>query len=158
MTNALNSWFASLNGPYTINLPLHACYSVSNSPGAALTFKGAFRTAGSTATQPPSNRAPTKTGPCDGNTVQPILRFISNSNLTLVNFTVIGPHMCAGSLNEGDYGIRLGQAAVGNTDHTFNDVDIENTDGDGLAILPLLGTNDGINSDITAFKIELGGE
>jgi hypothetical protein len=148
VTNALNSWLASLNGSYTINLPWHACYSVSNSPGASLTFNGLqdSRINGDGAVFKQSSY---NNGACDGNTVQPILRFISNSNLTLVNFTVIGPHTCGGSLNEGDYGILLGQAAVGNTDLMFNGVDIENTDGDGLGILPLLGTGEGINSDIT---------
>ena len=148
VTNALNSWFASLNGSYSINLPWHACYSVSNSPGASLTFNGLqeSRINGDGAVFKQSSY---ENGACDGNTVQPILRFISNSDLTLVNFTVIGPHTCAGSLNEGDYGILLGQAAVGNTNLMFNGVDIENTDGDGLGILPLLGSGYGINSDIT---------
>lgn len=148
VTNALNAWLASLNQPSAINLPWHACYSVSNAPGASLTFSGLHdsRINGDGAVFKQSSYGD---GSCDSNTVQPVLRLTANSNLTLVNFTVVGPHTCAGALNEGDYGILLGQAAVGNSHLMFNGVDIENTDGDGLAILPLLGTNEGINSDIT---------
>jgi len=45
--------------------------------------------------------------------------------------------------------VELGQSTPGDTNITFNGVTVENTDGDGMAVLPQLGTCCGINTNIT---------
>lgn len=148
VTNALNSWFASVPANSTIDLPANACYSVSNT-STFLTFSSLsdLTINGNNTT---FRQSTYENGQCNKNKVQPILQLRSNNNLTFNQITLDGPgNGCGGGDNEGDYGLELGQATPGNTNITFNDVIVENTDGDGMAILPQLGTCCGINTNIT---------
>ena len=147
VTATLNSWFASLPASSTVNLPANACYEVSDT-ATTLTFNGlnGLTINGDHTTFRQSSY---EGGQCGGNSVQPILRLTSSDNLTFNQITLDGPGNCGGGSNEGDYGVELGQSTPGDSNITFNGVTVENTDGDGMAVLPQLGTCCGINTNIT---------
>ena len=148
VTGALTTWFATLGSGDAVNLPWNACYSVSNVPGDTLKLSGLHdvRINGDNATFVQSSYG---NGQCGTNDLQPVLWLTANSDLRITDLTVSGPGTCGGASNEGDYGILMGQGALGNSRVFMNGVSIENTDGDGLAILPLLGTGTGINTDVS---------
>ena len=146
-TAGLNSFFASVPASSTVNLPAHACYLVSNGSTtltlnnlAGLTINGN----GATLLQQTYEG-----GVCGNNLVQPVLQLTSDTGLTFNNLNIQGPANCGGSHNEGDYGIDLGQATPGNSNITFNGVNVVGVDGDGMAVLPQLGTCCGINTNIS---------
>jgi hypothetical protein len=143
VTSALNGQLATLPAG-TINLPENACYSVSNT-GTTLTLNGRNNITinGDGAILRQTNYA------CGSNVVQPVLTLTTDTNITINNLTIEGPGTCGGGSNEGDYGILLGQATPGDTNITFNGVTVENTNGDGLAVYPQLGTCCGINTNVT---------
>ena len=147
VTAALNSWFASLSANSTVNLPANACYEVSDS-ATILAFNGltGLTINGNHSTFRQSSY---ESGQCGDNSVQPILRLTSSDNLTFNQITLDGPGNCGGGSNEGDYGVELGQSTPGDSNITFNGVTVENTDGDGMAVMPQLGTCCGINTNIT---------
>jgi hypothetical protein len=147
VTAALNAFFASLPAPSTVNLRANACYLVSNgSTTLTLNQLTGLTINGNGAT---FKQQSYEGNVCGHNIVQPVLRLTSDANLTFNNLEIVGPATCGGSQNEGDYGIELGQATPGNSGITFNDVNVVGVDGDGLAVLPQLGTCCGINSNIT---------
>ncbi len=147
VTDALTTWFASLHDGDSVNFPWNACYSVSNTPGDTLRLNGLHdvRINGDTATLLQSSYG---NGQCGSNVLQPVLWLTANRGLRITDLTVSGPGTCGGANNEGDYGVLMGQSAVGNSRVFMNGVTIEHSNGDGLAILPLLGTGAGINTDI----------
>jgi hypothetical protein len=146
-TAALNAFFASVPAGSTIALPANACYLVSNGP-TTLRLNGLSRLTidGNGATLEQKTYAG---GVCGDDMVQPVLQLTSDTNLTFNDLEITGPHTCGGSQSEGDYGIELGQATPGNSNITFDDVNVWSVDGDGLAVLPQLGTCCGINTNIT---------
>ena len=152
VTSALNSWIAHLPSDAVVEFPANACYSVSNtSTTLILNAVHGLTIYGNGATL---RQSVYEGGQC-GNTavrpvqVQPILKLTSDTNITVNDLTIDGPGNCGGAANEGDYGIELGQATPGNTDITFNGVTVEHTDGDGVGVLPQLGTCCGINTNVT---------
>ena len=147
VTAALNSWFASVPANSTINLPADACYLVSNT-SPTLTFedlKGLTINGNNTTFR----QTTYEDGQCGNNAIQPILQLRNSTNLTFSQITLDGPGNCGGGSNEGDYGLELGQSNPGNSNITFDGVSVQNTDGDGMAVLPQLGTCCGINTNIT---------
>jgi len=146
-TAGLNQFFASAPAGSTITLPANACYLVSNGPTTLkLNQLTGLTIAGNGAT---FEQQSYENGVCGGNTVQPVLQLTSDTDLTFSDLNIVGPANCGGSTNEGDYGIQLGQATPGNTDITFDGVNVTGVDGDGLAVYPQLGTCCGINTNIT---------
>lgn len=147
VTSALNAWFASQPAGATVALPARACYLVSNT-SATLTLNGVrgLTINGNGATL---RQTVYEAGRCGNNELQPVLTMTRDSNVTVNDLTIAAPGNCGGAYNEGDYGILLGQSTPGNTNVTFNGVTVENTDGDGLAVMPQLGTCCGINTNIT---------
>ena len=147
VTGALTTWFAGLRSGDSVDLPWNACYRVSSTPGNTLELSGLHdvRILGDAATFWQSSYG---NGQCGSNDIQPVLWLTSDSGLRFTDLTVSGPGTCSGAGNEGDYGILLGQGESGNSNVVFNGVTVENTDGDALAVLPLLGTGTGINTDI----------
>ncbi len=146
-TAGLVYFFATLPAGSTVDLPANACYLVSNGPDTLrLNHLRGLTINGNGAT---FEQRRYEGGVCGDNTVQPVLTLTSDKDLTFNKLTLVGPGNCGGSTNEGDYGIELGQATPGNSDITFDGVTVEDVDGDGLAVLPQLGTCCGINTDIT---------
>ena len=147
VTSALNSWIEHLSSGAVVDLPANACYAVSNtSTTLTLNTVHGLTINGNGATL---RQSVYEGGQCGNNDVQPVLRLTSDTNITVNDLTIDAPGNCGGADNEGDYGILLGQATPGNTNITFNGVTVANTDGDGLAVLPQLGTCCGINTDVT---------
>jgi hypothetical protein len=147
VTSALNSWLAHTPAGAVVDLPTNACYLVSNtSTTLALNRVNGLTINGDGATL---RQSVYENGRCGGNEVQPVLTLTSDSNVTVNDLTIAAPGNCGGAYNEGDYGILLGQSTPGNTNITFDGVTVENTDGDGLAVMPQLGTCCGINTNIT---------
>jgi len=146
VTGALNAFFAHAPVHSTISLPERACYLVSNS-ATTLTLQSLsdLTIEGNGATFKQTHYA------CGSNTRQPILNLKGDTNISFDDLTIEGPGSCGGAGNEGDYGVLLGQSTPGNTNITFDRSTIENTDGDGLAVYPQLGTCCGVNKAI-AFK------
>jgi hypothetical protein len=146
-TARLNAFFASVPTGSTIALPANACYLVSNGPTTlrlnqvtGLTIDGNGAT---------FEQKSYENGVCGGNAVQPVLHLTSDLDLTFNDLNIVGPANCGGSTNEGDYGIELGQATPGNTNITFDGVNVMGVDRDGLAVMPQLGTCCGVNTNIT---------
>jgi hypothetical protein len=147
VTRALNSWIQQLPSGAVVDLPPQACYSVSNtSTTLTLNEVNGLTINGDGAAL---RQSVYEGGACGNNEVQPVITLTSDTNITINDLTIDAPGNCGGAYNEGDYGILLGQATPGNTDITFNGVTVANTDGDGLAVYPQLGTCCGINTDIT---------
>ena len=147
VTSSLNSWFTSLAPGTTVSLPARACYLVSNSPALTLRVRSLHGVTingnGATLSQSSYDE-----GQCGGNAVQPVLWLQADDHLTVNDLTLRGPGTCTGASDEGDYGLLMGQDGTGNSNVTLDGVTIEQTDGDGLALMPLLGTGTGINSNI----------
>ena len=147
VTSALNSWIEHLPSGAVVDLPANACYAVSNtSTTLTLNKVNGLTINGDGATL---RQSVYEGGQCGNNLVQPVLTLTSDTNISVNDLTIDAPGNCGGAYNEGDYGILLGQATPGNTNITFNGVTVENTDGDGLAIYPQLGTCCGINTNVT---------
>jgi hypothetical protein len=147
VTSALNSWLGRLPSHAVVALPANACYSVSNtSTTLVLDTMNGLTINGNGATL---RQSLYEGGVCNDNIVQPVLKLTSDTNITINDLTIDAPGNCGGAYNEGDYGILLGQDTPGNTNITFNGVTVENTDGDGFAVLPQLGTCCGINTNVT---------
>jgi len=147
VTSALNAWFSGLASNATVSLPAHACYLVSNSPTTTLRLQ-ALRGVTIDGNGATFSQTSYDDGRCGENVVQPILWLQANDHLAINNVVLRGPGTCGGASNEGDYGLLMGQSGVGNSNVTLDRVTIEYTGGDGLAIMPLLGTGTGINSNI----------
>ncbi len=146
-TAGLNAFLASVPAGSTVNLPANACYLVSDGQSdLLLKHLDGLTINGNAATLKQQSY---EDGVCGGNEVQPVLQLIGDTNITFNNLNIVGPANCGGSRNEGDYGIELGQATPGNANITFNGVNVVGVDGDGLAVLPQLGTCCGINTNIT---------
>jgi hypothetical protein len=146
-TVALNAFFGSVPAGSTITLPANACYLVSNGPTTLkLNHVTGLTIDGNGAT---FEQRSYENGSCNGNVVQPVLHLTSDTNLSFNDLNIVGPANCGGSTNEGDYGIELGQATPGNTNITFDGVNVMGVDGDGLAVMPQLGTCCGVNTNIT---------
>jgi hypothetical protein len=146
-TAALNAFFASVPPSSKINLPSNACYLVSNGSTtlklndlSGLTINGNHTT---------FEQSTYEGGVCGNNAIQPVLQLTGDTGISFKNLNIVGPDNCAGSSNEGDYGIELGQSTPGNSAITFDGVNVKGVDGDGLAVLPQLGTCCGINTNIT---------
>lgn len=147
VTSYLNQFLAKLPAGAVVDLPNNACYEVSDT-STVLTLDNLSNITingnGTTFRQ-------TKYV-CGSNTVQPVVTFTRNTNISVNNVTVLGPGgsgVCGGGSSEGDYGILLGQSTPGNAGLTFDNVNVKNTDGDGLAAYPQLNAGTGINTDIT---------
>ena len=147
VTTQLNSFFAGLASGTTVYFPTSACYLVSNSPGSLLTLNGTNGVTiyGNSATL---EQKTYNGGSCASNVNQPILWLQANVNLTISDLTIEGPGGCGGPRTEGGYGIFMGKNPTGNSGVTMTGVQVEDTTGDGLAILPLLGSGTGINTDV----------
>jgi hypothetical protein len=147
VTTALNAFFASVPASSTVDLPASACYLVSNGPTTlTLNQLSGLIINGNGATFEQQTYAG---GVCGNDVVQPVLQLTSDTNLTFNDLVILGPGTCGGAQSEGDYGIELGQATPGNSNITFDRVHVWRVDGDGLAVLPQLGTCCGINTNIT---------
>jgi hypothetical protein len=147
VTSALNLWIEHLPSGAVVDLPANACYAVSNTSTTLTLHKvNGLTINGDGATL---HQSVYEGGQCGNNHVQPVLKLTSDTNITVNDLTIDAPGNCGGAYNEGDYGILLGQATPGNTNVTFNGVTVANTDGDGLAVMPQLGTCCGINSNVT---------
>lgn len=148
VTGALISWLEGLPSGAVIDLPANACYAVSNtSTTLTLNKVNGLTINGDGATL---RQSVYESGQCGNNISQPVLNLISDTNITVNDLTIDGPGgHCGGASNEGDEGILLGQATPGNRNITFNGVTVENTGGDGLAVLPQLGKCCGINTNVT---------
>jgi hypothetical protein len=146
-TVALNAFFASVPASSTVDLPANSCYLVSNG-ATTLTLNQltGLTINGHGATFEQQTYAG---GVCGNDVVQPVLQLTSDTNLTFNDLEILGPGTCGGAQSEGDYGIELGQATPGNSGITFDNVNVWDVDGDGLAVLPQLGTCCGINTNIT---------
>ncbi len=146
-TGALNSWIQQLSPGAVVDLPANACYAVSNtSTTLTLNMVHGLTIDGNGATL---RQSVYEDGHCGDNDLQPVLTLTSDKNITINDLTIDAPGNCTGPYNEGDYGILLGQATPGNRNITFNGVTVENTDGDGLSVMPQLGKCCGINTDVT---------
>ncbi len=147
VTAGLKAFFASVPEGSRIILPANACYLVSNGTTTlSLNHITGLTIDGNGAT---FKQQTYENGACGGNVVQPVLQLTSDTALTFNDLNIVGPANCGGSMNEGDYGIELGQATPGNADITFDGVDVTGVDGDGFAVYPQLGTCCGINTNIT---------
>ncbi len=147
VTSVLNAWFAGLGANASVSLPPHACYLVSDIPGSTLRLH-ALHGVSINGNGAVFEQASYDNGHCGSNNVQPVLWLTANDHLTIDNLDLRGPGTCNGASNEGDYGLLMGQNGTGNSNVTLSGVTVEDTGGDGLAILPLLGTGTGINWNI----------
>jgi len=146
-TVGLDFFFASVPAGSTIDLPRNACYLVSNgSTTLTLHQLSGLTINGNGATFEQRTYAG---GVCGNDVGQPVLQLTGDTNLTFNDLNIVGPHTCGGAQSEGDYGIELGQSTPGNSDITFDGVNVWAVDGDGLAVMPQLGTCCGINTNIT---------
>lgn len=143
-TSALNTWFSSLGPQSIVNFPTNGCYLVSMAVGSTFYIQNSsdltINGNGSTLKQ---------TSYAGGNEIQSILSLKANNNITINNLIIDGPASAGGPDNEGDYGIMVGSGPVGNNGVSFNNVTIENTDGDGLAVYPQLSTDKGVNTNVS---------
>ena len=146
-TAALNTFFASVPAGSTIDLPANACYLVSDgSTTLRLNDLAWLIINGNGATFEQRTYAG---GVCGNDVFQPVLQLTSDTAIAFSDLNIVGPGTCGGAQSEGDYGIDLGQSTPGNSDITFDNVNVKGVDGDGMAVLPQLGTCCGINTNIT---------
>ena len=153
VTDALNSYFASLNSGATVSMPANACFLVSSSPASLLMIDGTrgvtIQGNGATFEQTSYNG-----GICPATTPganQYIFTIEDDSSLTVNDLNIKGPGDCNGEFAEGDVGIMVSGAAYGpgSNNIIMNGVSVSNVDGDGLDVYPDTGTNSALNSNIT---------
>lgn len=159
VTAQLNSWVASQPPGSVVELPPNACYLVSSGsplprgggPASSPTFvihnTNNLTIEGNGAT---FRQTSFDGGKCGSDLQQPAVWLAANHNLTIKNVNIVGPGNCVGGgLNEGDYGLLIGQDTTGNTGITLDDVNISNMDGDGILDTPYIADNLGVNSNVT---------
>lgn len=141
---ALSSWIEAQPAGSFIGFPPGACYLVSQSPASIFTLNGVKGDVigGNGATLKQTSYV------CGSGTGQPVVQMTDDSHDTIANLNIEGPGTCGGPSNEGDYGIELGQSTPGDSNITFSGVKVNSVDGDGLGVLPQLGTCCGINKAI----------